>query len=186
MGDVISAGSTPASGAKIISMTATKVKPTETIGDDLPILTFQVNRIMKNCQYQVDTKNEWVQWITADVNRTSLKSITQAQAKKIIMAQEGSTPVNQPSDPSESELAKQNWAIFDKNNPKHKIVLSLLYQMQWVTPSQKHGEVPDLDRLSKFLQSEKSPVKKKLKDMETHEVEKLIVALRGIVKSRFK
>ncbi len=91
-------------------MTATKVKPTETIGDDLPILTFQVNRIMKNCQYQVDTKNEWVQWITADVNRTSLKSITQAQAKKIIMAQEGSTPVNQPT---------ENWAVFDKNNPKH-------------------------------------------------------------------
>ena len=53
-------------------MTATKVKPTETIGDDLPILTFQVNRIMKNCQYQVDIKNEWVQWVTADVNRTSL------------------------------------------------------------------------------------------------------------------
>jgi hypothetical protein len=132
---------------------------------------------MKNCQYQVDTKNEWVQWITADVNRTSLKSITQAQAKKIIMAQEGSTPVNQPA---------ENWAVFDNKNPKHKIVLSLLYQMQWVTPSQKYGEVPDLDRLSKFLQSEKSPVKKKLKDMETHEVEKLIVALRGIVKHRYK
>jgi len=132
---------------------------------------------MQNCSYQVETKNEWVQWVTGDVNRTSLKSITQDQAVKIISAQEGSTPINQPA---------ENWAVFDNKNPKHKIVLSLLYQMQWVTPSQKHGEVPDLDRLSKFLQSEKSPVKKKLKDMETHEVEKLIVALRGIVKSRFK
>ena len=158
-------------------MTATKVKPNETIGDDLPILTFQVNRIMKNCQYQVDIKNEWVQWITADVNRTSLKSITQAQAKKIIMAQEGSTPVNQPT---------ENWAVFDKNNPKHKVILSLLYQMQWVKPSEKWGEVPDLDRLSNFLQSEKSPVKKKLKDMEPLELEKLIKALNGIVKHRYK
>lgn len=158
-------------------MTATKVKPNETIGDDLPILTFQVNRIMKNCQYQVDTKNEWVQWITADVNRTSLKSITQAQAKKIIMAQEGSTLVNQPS---------ENWAVFNKNNPKHKVILSLLYQMQWVKPSEKWGEVPDLDRLSNFLQSEKSPVKKKLKDMEPLELEKLIKALNGIVKHRYK
>jgi len=158
-------------------MTATKVKPNETIGDDLPILTFQVNRIMKNCQYQVDTKNEWVQWITADVNRTSLKSITQAQAKKIIMAQEGSTLVNQP---------KENWAVFNKNNQKHKVILSLLYQMQWVKPSEKWGEVPDLDRLSNFLQSEKSPVKKKLKDMEPSELEKLIKALNGIVKHRYK
>jgi hypothetical protein len=111
------------------------------------------------------------------VNRTSLKSITQAQAKKIIMAQEGSTLVNQPS---------ENWAVFDKNNPKHKVILSLLYQMQWVKPSEKWGEVPDLDRLSNFLQSEKSPVKKKLKDMEPLELEKLIQALNGIVKHRYK
>lgn len=168
-------------------MTATKVKPTETIGDDLPILTFQVNRIMKNCQYQVDIKNEWVQWITADVNRTSLKSITQAQAKKIIMAQEGSTYVNSPLlEGCPKGGVSENWAVFDKNNPKHKVILSLLYQMQWVKPSEKWGEVPDLERLSNFLQSEKSPVKKKLKDMEPLELEKLIKALNGIVKHRYK
>lgn len=155
----------------------TKLKPNEVIGDDLPILTWQVNRIMRNCQYKEDMKAEWVQWVTEDVNRTSLKSITQAQAKKVIMTQEGSEPIN---------AASENWAVFDNKNPKHKIILSLLYQMQWTIPSQKHGEVPDLDRLSKFIQSEKSPVKKKLKDMEPYEVEKLIVALRGIVKSRFK
>lgn len=156
-------------------MTATKKVPKYDPNGE--ITPFQVKRIMQNCSYQVETKNEWVQWVTGDVNCTSLKSITQDQAVKIISAQEGSTPINQPA---------ENWAVFDNKNTKHKIVLSLLYQMQWVTPSQKHGEVPDLDRLSKFLQSEKSPVKKKLKDMETHEVEKLIVALRGIVKSRFK
>lgn len=158
-------------------MTATKVKPNETIGDDLPILTFQVNRIMKNCQYQVDTKNEWVQWVTADVNRTSLKSITQAQAIKIIMAQEGSTLVNKP---------KENWAVFDNSKPKHKVILSIMYQAQWVQPSEKWGTVPDLERLSNFLQSEKSPVKKKLKEMNVLELEKLIKALNGIVKHRYK
>jgi hypothetical protein len=158
-------------------MTATKVKTNENIGDDLPILTFQINGIMKNCQYKVDVKDEWVQWVTADVNRTSLKSITQFQAKKIIMAQEGSIPVNK---------ATENWAVFDKSNPKHKVILSLLYQMQWVKPSEKWGEVPDLDRLSDFLQSDKSPVKKKLKDMDVLELEKLIKSLSGIVKSKFK
>jgi hypothetical protein len=167
-------------------MTATKVKPNETIGDDLPILTFQINRIMKNCQYQNDIKREWVQWATGDVKCTSLKNITQAQAKKIIMAQEGATLVNQPVDPSDSEQAKQNWASFDKTNPKHKVILSLLYQMQWVKPSEKWGEVPDIERLSNFLQSDKSPVKKKLKDMEPQELEKLITALSGIVKHRYK
>lgn len=163
-------------------MTATKVKPTETIGDHLPILTFQVKRIMANCRYQVETKNEWVQWATADVNRTSLKSITQAQAKKIIMAQEGSTYVN----PTHLESNVESWAIFDKNNPKHKVILSLLYQMQWVKASQKHGEIPDLDRLSNFLKSDKSPVKKPLKDMQPFELEKVIAALNAIVKHRYK
>lgn len=160
-------------------MTTTKVKPTETIGDNLPILTFQVNRIMKNCQYQVDTKNEWVQWVTADVNRTSLKSITQVEAKKIICQQEGIVL------PSAVE-AQENWAVFDKANPKHKVILSLLYQAQWTVPNERHGEVPDLERLSNFLQSDKSPVKKKLKDMEPLELEKLIKALSGIVKHRYK
>ena len=158
-------------------MSQSKVKPTEKTGDDLPILTFQTNRIMRNCNYNVEIKNEWVQWATGDNNRTSLKSINQAQARKIIMQQEGLTPINQPT---------ENWAVFDKTNPKHKVILSLLYQMQWVKPSDKWGEVPDLDRLSYFLQSEKSPVKKKLKDMEPLELEKLIKALNGIVKHRYK
>lgn len=158
-------------------MTATKVKPTETIGDKLPILTFQVNRIMKNCQYQVDTKNEWVQWVTFDVNRTSLKSITQSEAKKIICQQEGIVL---------QSAVQDNWAVFDKANPKHKVILSLLYQMQWVIPSEKWGEIPDLERLSNFLQSEKSPVKKKLAAMDHTELEKLIKALSGIVKHQYK
>jgi len=80
----------------------------------------------------------------------------------------------------------ENWGLFDKNNPKHKVILSLLYQMQWVKPSEKWGEVPDLKRLSEFLQSDKSPVKKKLMDMEPEELEKLIKALNGIVRHRYK
>ncbi|WP_395060047.1 hypothetical protein [Flavobacterium sp.] len=142
-----------------------------------PITAFQIKRIMQNCSYQVETKNEWVQWVTGDVNCTSLKSITHDQAIKIMHAQTGTKPLNEPT---------ENWAVFDKANPKHKVILSLLYQMQWVKPSEKWGEVPDLDRLSAFLQSEKSPVKKKLKDMEPLELEKLIKALSGIVKHRYK
>ena len=165
---------------------ATKVKPNETIGDHLPILTWQVNRIMKNCQYKDDIKAEWVQWVTGDVKRTSLKSITQAQAKKIIMTQEGSTPVNKPSGTSNRELAKQNWATFDKSNQKHRVILSCMYQAQWTVPSDKYGEIPDMERLSNFLKSDRSPVKKALKDMQPFELEKVIAALNGIIKSIHK
>jgi hypothetical protein len=159
---------------------ATKVKPNETIGDHLPILTWQVNRIMKNCQYKDDIKAEWVQWVTGDVKRTSLKSITQAQAKKIIMTQEGSTPVTTGRDLSE------NWATFDKSNQKHRVILSCMYQAQWTVPSDKYGEIPDMERLSNFLKSDRSPVKKPLKDMQPFELEKVIAALNGIIKSIHK
>jgi hypothetical protein len=164
----------------MVKMTATKVKPNEVIGDDLPILSWQVKRIMKNAQYKVDIKDEWVQWVTADVNRTSLKSITQVQAKKIIIAQEGSTPINQPKQSSE------NWGLFDNKNQQHKTILSLLRQAQWTVPNGRWGEVADINRLSEFLKSDKSPVKKPLKKMESKEVSIIIVALEGIVKSKYK
>jgi hypothetical protein len=53
-------------------------------------------------------------------------------------------------------------------------------------PHEKHGEVPDLERLSNWLKSELSPVKKPLKQMEPSELSKIIEALKGIVKSIYK
>lgn len=161
---------------------ATKLKPNEQIGDELPILTFQINRIMKNCAYQLEVKNEWVQWATGDVNRTSLKSITQAQAKKIIRQQEG-LPVE------DKTAAIENWASFttQKPNPqKRKVLFSLMHQAQWTKEHQTLGQVPDLERLSLFLQSEKSPVKKRLQDMDIREMEKIIRAFKGIVQTKWK
>lgn len=159
-------------------MTATKKIPKYDPNGE--ITPFQVKRIMKNCRYKDDIKTEWVQWVTEDVKRTSLKSITQAQAKKIIMTQEGSTPVTTGRDLSE------NWATFDKSNQKHRVILSCMYQAQWTVPSDKYGEVPDMERLSNFLKSGRSPVKKPLKDMHPLELEKVIAALNGIIKSIYK
>lgn len=153
---------------------ATVTKPTNsTSAVGLPITTAQIKRIMHNCSYQVDIKNEWVQWVTKDNNCTSLKSLTQQQATQIISAQEGTATKTLPAD---------NWAFFDKTNPKHKVILSLLHQLQWVTHSEKWGEVPNLERLSKFLKSDKSPVKKPLKQMTNDELEKIIKALSQITK----
>lgn len=89
--------------------------------------------------------------------------------------------------PNSSQNQEQgNWGLFDKNNHQHKTILSLMRQAQWTAPSEKWGEVADLSRLSDFLKSDKSPVKKPLKKMEPWEVSKIIEALKGIVKSKYK
>ena len=89
-----------------------------------------------------------------------------------------------------SEKPKQgNWASFTalKPNPKKRSVLfSLLYQAKWTTINSEKKEVPDLERLSDFLQSEKSPVNKMLVDMTDGDIEKVIKAFKGIVKSTWK
>jgi hypothetical protein len=84
--------------------------------------------------------------------------------------------------------SKSNWGLFDKYNQQHLTVLSRLREAQWVIKSETHrsGEVPDTLRFSEFLKSDKSPVNKPLKKMEPHEVSKIIVALDGIVNSKYK
>jgi hypothetical protein len=78
------------------------------------------------------------------------------------------------------------WGAFDKNNTQHKTILSLLRQAQWVVSHPRHGEVADLERLSAYLKSPKSPIKKPLKSMTPEETSKIIQALKGIVKSKYK
>lgn len=150
--------------------TKTKVKPNEVIGDDLPILKWQTSRIMQNCAYQVDTKNEWVQWVTGDVNRTSLTSITQAQAIRIMQQQTGTEP------------QEVNWGLFDNDNSQHRRIQANLRTADIVVKNERHGEVGDmLGWFNRFLKSNKSPVKKPLKSMSPLEVSKIIRALDGVV-----
>lgn len=162
-------------------MKATKKLPTPTGG----ITKFQINRIMQNCNYDVEMKNEWVQWATGDVNRTSLRSITHDQAIKILRQQTGGTDIS-CTDSSRAVPTEDNWARFDKAKPRHKMILSLCRQAQWTIIQDKWGEVADLERLSNFLKSDKSPVRKPLLEMTSIEVEKIIKAISGIVKSKYK
>jgi hypothetical protein len=89
-----------------------------------------------------------------------------------------------------SPVANRNdWGSFSKTKPepaKRKVLFSLLHTAQWVKPHATRGEVPDLERLSVFLKSDKSPVKKPLKEMSPEEMEKIIKAFKGIVKYTFK
>lgn len=160
----------------------TKSKPAPVYGDDLPITAYQIKEIRKNANFQEDIKEEWVQWVTGDVARTSLKSLTQAQAVRIISQQTGAQVVTEGG----RTQGKSNWGLFDKENKKHLTILAQMRTAQWVVPNEKYGEVPDLERLSDFLKSEKSPINKPLKQMEPWEVSKIIEAFKGIVKSKYK
>lgn len=82
-----------------------------------------------------------------------------------------------------------NWGLFKKDHPLakvHKLIRSLCIQNGWSVPNEKWGEVADLEKLSHFLKSDNSPVKKPLMDMSHQELEKIIVALEGIINSTFK
>lgn len=155
----------------------TKTKSTDssravpTYDPEGPITPFQKNRIMQNCNYNLDIKNEWVQWVTGDNNKTSLRNITQAQAVRIIKRQTG----------VDSLEVAENWGAFDKTNAQHRYILSILRTANIVVKSQKWGEVPDTAGwLNRFLQSPKSPVKKPLKKMSPYEVSKIITALENV------
>lgn len=87
---------------------------------------------------------------------------------------------------TETKNKIENWAFFDKNNKQHKQILSLAIQAGWSLHNDRYGEVADLKRLSDFLKSDKSPVKKPLKEMETKELSKIIYALEQIVKHEYK
>lgn len=159
-------------------MPTPKTKTPELIGDEHPITKWQINRIMSNCQYNEEIKTEWVQWATGDVNRTSLKSINQAEAKKIILAQTGGEIITQPQG--------EYFGKFDYKKPSHRKILATMRTLQWTRVDPQKGEIPDMDILDKFLKSNRSPVSKPLMKMSDTEVQKIIIALSNIVKSKYK
>lgn len=80
----------------------------------------------------------------------------------------------------------KNWAAFDKTNRQHMGIMAQLRTLQWTVEHPRHGEVADLNRLSDFLKSDKSPVKKPLKDMSQPELSKIIECLKSMVRKKYK
>lgn len=133
----------------------------------------QKKAIRRNCKYDVNIKEELVQWATADNNKTSLNDLSFEEANKILISQgDKPTPV-------------ENWALFDKNNSKHKYILSLCYQLG-LTIELKGRTIADTNKLSEWLKSDRSPVQKPLMKMTTFEVSKIIQALEQIVQKKWK
>lgn len=79
------------------------------------------------------------------------------------------------------------WGFFDAYDNQHKYILSLLRQLEWTQPPNKHGHrYADMERFGKWLQSEKSPVRIPLKKMSTTETSTIISALESMVKKHYQ
>jgi hypothetical protein len=77
-----------------------------------------------------------------------------------------------------------SWGKFDKHNSKHRTILSRCHTLGWV--QEENNRFVDLHRLGGWLKSSRSPVQRPLMEMEPAELSKIIKALDGIVKSKYK
>lgn len=127
-----------------------------------------------------DIKEEFVQWATGDVAKTSTNDLTFEQANEILKKL-GKQPVKPAKEDS-----PLYWGYFDRNNTQHKQIQSLLHQLHWTVEHPKYGRVADLERFGSWLQSKRSPVRLPLKQMDARECSKIIIALEGIVKSTYR
>lgn len=75
-----------------------------------------------------------------------------------------------------------SWARFDNNNPQHRTILSRCYTLDWVDEETGYA---DLNRLGGWLKSDRSPVKRPLKEMNRAELSKIISALESMIVKKY-
>ena len=126
-------------------------------------------QLAKLTGYNAELKADLVFQITQDKKRVSTTDLTVSQAQQII------------------NKLTTHWGKFDFSRKDHRKILSLIQQAGHTKFSPKHDkDVADIDWFSNFLKSVRAPVKKPLLEMAGSEVNKTIIALEGIVKSRYK
>lgn len=133
----------------------------------------QKKQIMRLLQFNEEAKEEVVVGITGNPACTRLSHLTFDQANKAIRKLGGKTAVD------------YQWAQFDKFNGQHSYVLSLCIQLGWSINHPRYGYVADLNRLSEWLKSQRSPVRKPLRAMDKAECSKIITALENIAHKNF-
>lgn len=140
----------------------------------------QLKKIQANLTKQYPDREERLCFVSQFLNReiASTKELTVTEANELL------------NHLYNNSYTRDNWGLFDRKNEKHrserKLLWSLLYQAQWTIANERHGEVPDTERLSNFLKSPKSPVNKPLKQFEKEDWEKILVVFTNIVKGTFK
>lgn len=76
----------------------------------------------------------------------------------------------------------RSWARFDKANPQHRTILARCYTLGWVDSESGYA---DLNRLGGWLKSNRSPVRKPLREMHRQELSKVIKALECMVVKKY-
>lgn len=112
------------------------------------------------CNYDAELKKELVHQFSNGRTTTSLE-LTEKESNHLIHA-------------------LQNWGNFNSGNTQHRYILSLCIQKGWSKHHQKYGQVADLKRLSDFLKSKRSPVRKPLLQMNKTECSKIINCLESM------
>ena len=133
----------------------------------------QTQRIYQLCGFNKARKAEVVARFTGNLEKTSIKDLSHAQANAVI-SHLGGLPIG-----------KKTWGSFDIKIDSHRYVLSLCHQLEWTKQTAAKGTVADLDRLGRWLESKKSPVRKPLMEMKPGEVSTIINAMESMVKKEY-
>lgn len=135
----------------------------------------QISQLQTICSGKFRDREERLEAISEMVGFeiSSIKDLNQLQASELIHFFNTGKPIDHSS-----------WAFFDKRNYQHRNVLSICHSLGWV--NEENPQFVDLHRLGGWLKSDRSPVKKPLKEMSKAEVSKIIFALQNIVNCKFK
>ena len=139
------------------------------------ITTSQIQQLQTICSGKFRSREERLEALSemVGVELHSVKDLNQLQADELIYFFNTGRSLNHSV-----------WGIFDKNNTQHKTVLSHCHTLGWV--QEDNPQFVDLHRLGGWLKSDRSPVKKPLKEMSKTEVSKIIFALGNIIKSKYR
>lgn len=149
-------------------MTTTSIEP------------IQLKRIQANLTKSYPDRDERLSFVSHFLNRevTSTKQLSSTEANELLQFIYN------------NNYTRNNWGLYNMKQEKYqserKLLWSYLYQAQWTVPNERHGEVPDTERLSNFLKSPKSPVNKPLKQFTKTDWEKILFVFNKIVKGTFK
>lgn len=146
-------------------------------------------KIIHTNAHSREIKEEYVQWATGDMDKTSCNDLSFEEANAIIIKFFGIKPVV-----AAKEDTPYYWGMFTQGNKQHQQVLSIMHQLNWTKHSKKWGRVPNIETLGSWLQSDRAPVNKPLKKLlakpapgeKVSEMSKTITALNGIIKSTYK
>lgn len=111
---------------------------------------------------------------TKDPAKKSVNDLTFDQANEVIKNYGG------------KPFKIENWAMFDYTNAQHRKVLSVCHVLDWtIYDTDKQKWLVNVNTLSDWLKSKRSPVNKPLNKMNPEELSKVIFALERIFEKQF-